>query len=100
MSNTFGCCNLCKFNKIAKSALISSAVTSFVIGVPLTVAGSIMIHKTNKNKEGNAGWVVMLVFGILFLIGGISTISAASIYKSAETWIDGNGCLPGQKCCT
>jgi len=74
-------------------------VTSFIIGIPLTVAGAIMLDKANKKGEGKAGWVVMLVFGILFLIGGIGTVSAAATYKEATSWVEGDGCTPGQQCC-
>lgn len=97
--NPWTCCRLCKFNKIVKTGLISSAITSFIIGIPLTVAGAIMISKANKTGEGKAGWIVMLVFGIIFLIAGVSTISTASTYSEASEWVEGVGCAPGQICC-
>ena len=53
--NPWNCCPLCKFNKAVKTSLISSAVTSFIIGIPLTVAGAIMLDKANKKGEGKAG---------------------------------------------
>ncbi len=71
-------------NSINKSILISSAVASFVIGIPLTMAGAIMLNKANKTGEGKTGWVVMLVFGILFLICGIGTSSGAATLKEEE----------------
>ena len=96
---SMGCCPTCfqEFDKDAQTYMIASAVTFFIIGIPLTVAGAVMMQKSQKAKKSVTGWVVLLVFGIISLVVAVSTLVGALTVK--RTIRLGPFCRPNQRCC-